>query len=142
MDSAEKVCNRPEEEPGLRLCPRHHAVALRKLEQQKAKETARLAALERKWLAALPGWRAELATVEARIRRLDPPPPTTDMAAFMGVGSTAARRYRRRLTPERIHELSVLHKRRTELVKSIARADALLVAATDPLTDWTLEDLA
>lgn len=77
----------------------------------------------RNWLLEkLPGWQAEITAIESKIRRLDPEPPTRDLAAYMGVGSAAARRYRSRYTPARIHDLAVLWGRHRELSGYIAAA--------------------
>lgn len=39
---------------------------------------------------------ARLATIQREIEQLDPPPPTTDLAAWTGVGHSSERRYRSR----------------------------------------------
>lgn len=84
------------------------------------------------WLLRLPARRERLAHVDAEIARLDPPPPTTDMAAYGGLGSTAARRYQRRYTDETIHRLAELHAERVTLVRQVAYAEQLLAEAVAP----------
>ena len=120
VESSERVCGRPEGDE-QHLCPRHAQVAARRRDAADARAHAqRMAANPAK---ALPGLRHRLARVDAQIARLDPPPPTTDMAAYGGVGSTAAASYRARLTPDRIHRLAVLHEERRQLVGRIAAAE-------------------
>lgn len=118
MDSADRRCKR-DIEAGW-LCKRHIAVAERKLakaiEKNKADEAKRQA-----WRAEkLPQWKAELAKVEAEIARRDPPPPTTDRAAYGGVGCTTTIRYQRNLLrPSNVEAMGRLVRRRAELVGMI-----------------------
>lgn len=73
----------------------------------------------------LAAMRVQLRRIDREIARLDPPPPTTDPAAFGGLGSTAARAYQARLTPDRIHRLAVLHEERRQLAAKVAYAEGL-----------------
>ncbi len=122
LERAERVCGRPEGDDE-NLCPRHGSVARKRAQAHAAKVAARTARIEAWALAALPQRRERLARIEAEIARLDPPPPTTDMAAFGGVGSTVATRYRSKFTPERIHKLSILWEERVQLERLIAFAE-------------------
>ena len=58
-----------------------------------------------------------LAAIDAEIERRDPPPLTTDTAAFGGVGcSTVARQNRRRLSSANIQRMAELWRERDALV--------------------------
>ena len=106
IESADRKCGKPRDHGYL--CKRHHAVAVRRLAKQAEKKAAadeRYAAIQER---LRPKREARLAWLEAEIARLDPPPPTTDPAAWAGVGHSGATRYRSRLTPDRIHRLAEL----------------------------------
>lgn len=124
MDGPEKVCGRPEgDDP--HLCTRHAGIARRRAHAAVAKEAESKTRRDIASLAALPRRRAKLDRIDAEIARLDPPPPTDDVAAFGGVGSTAARRYQDRFTPDRIHRLAELHEARRTLAAQVAYAEGL-----------------
>lgn len=66
----------------------------------------------------LPRWQAQLAVVDADIARLDPPPPTTDRAAWTGeaMGRATARH---RPNPDHIATLAALYAKRDRLRRLI-----------------------
>ena len=68
MDTAERVCGKPEGNQAAHLCNRHADVALRKAHAEVARERARAerlrVAMVEKAPVALPRLRAELARVE------------------------------------------------------------------------------
>ena len=107
-----------------RWCKRHTAVMARRLEKQAAQEAAYRREERRRAMTMLPRWRERLAWVEAEINRLDPPPPTTDMAAFGGVGSTTATRYRKRFLAN-LPRLAELSRERDDLLARIVHAEAM-----------------
>ncbi len=131
MDGAQRVCGQPEV-TGEHLCPQHVRMAIRRRDHAAAQTAARLARINATALLRLPARRERLAHVDAEVARLDPPPPTTDMAAYGGLGSTAARRYQRRYTDETIHRLAELHAERVTLVRQVAYAEQLLAGAVAP----------
>ena len=109
VDSRDSRCGRDRAEGWL--CRRHHRaavdrwhealVAARDRQQQRAEERARL----------LPGWRKRLARIEAEIARLDPPPATTDMAAYGGAVHTSIQRQRLgALSDTRVERMARLHR--------------------------------
>lgn len=116
VDSRDARCGRPTD--GV-LCARHAAVANRRLEASRRRNAARSEASAAVREQPRVTREARLRLVEAEMARLDPPPPTTDVAAFCGVGSTTARRYQDKFTPARIHRLA-------ELTTERARLQALL----------------
>lgn len=103
------------------LCPRHVALAQKRLMKEQALLAARPAkeeayAAERQRL--IPEWRTELERVETDIRRLDPPPVTTDRAAYGGaVHPRIAVRSRVALSDFRVERLARLHRERERLIK-------------------------
>lgn len=120
VESADRVCARTRAE-GL-LCKRHHTVAVRRFAAEVEREKTRRA----KWRAhreeqlARHGdrWRAELAKIEARMRVLDPPPETTDRAAYGGaVHPSIRRRQIARMSDARVEEMARLI-RRAEVLRS------------------------
>lgn len=140
MDSAERRCSKP---AGAHenLCDRHAKVAQGRLDKARAKRVAKVARLRERAVRDLDANRRKLADldaaldrVEARMRQLDPPPPTTDPAAWGGVGNSASARYRRRATSDRVvMEMAELVSRRDQIRTRIffVRADIDL-AATQP----------
>lgn len=106
IEAADRQCGKPRE-VGY-LCKRHHTVATRRLAKQAEKDAARDERHRAEQERMRPEREARLATVEAEIARLDPPPPTTDPAAWGGVGHAGESRYRSRYTPDRIHRLAEL----------------------------------
>ena len=128
MDSADRVCGRAAgAEP--RLCSRHVGVAQRKRDAEQALEArdrARRAEREAATVASLPALRADLARVDAEMRRLDPPPPTTDPAAWGGKVAPTVRRYRARATSDaHVARMADLVRRREVLAREIAYAERL-----------------
>lgn len=83
VESRAARCGKPTD--GM-LCLRHMAAAQRRLTTAIADDTTRKARLAAERTAAAPRLRDRLARVEAEITRLDPPAPTTDRAAYGGVG--------------------------------------------------------
>ena len=123
VESRGTHCGKPEG-GAPHLCTRHETVALRRAEAatfvKRWEERGREASVDK-----LPARREALANVDRQIRRLDPPPPTTDMAAFAGEGSTAGDRYRARHTDDRIAKLAALTRKRTILAAAIERGERI-----------------
>lgn len=71
IDSADRTCGKPAAVPWL--CRRHVTVAIKRAEAYAAREVARRERAEARRVERAPKLRARLATVEARIRQLDPP---------------------------------------------------------------------
>ena len=71
IDSADRTCGKPAAEPWL--CRRHVTVATKRADAYIAREAARRERADARRLERAPRLRARLATVEARIRQLDPP---------------------------------------------------------------------
>ena len=71
IDSADRTCGKPAAVPWL--CRRHVTVAIKRAEAYAAREVARRERAEARRIERAPKLRARLATVEARIRQLDPP---------------------------------------------------------------------
>lgn len=118
MDSAERVCGKPEAVE--HLCQRHELVALARIEKRRQKLAEQAERRRERAVRNLGANRAKLANlltdlerIERRMNQLDPPPPTTDPAAWGGVGNSASARYRKRVTDDRvISEMVELYKRR------------------------------
>ena len=101
------------------LCARHHTVAVRRWEKDQAKQAARAADAERRRAVKLPGWRAELAKVQAEINRLDPP-ATMDRAAYLGDAHPSITRRRGEfLSDSRVQRMAALTAREAELLRLI-----------------------
>lgn len=112
MEGPAKVCGKAAD---FYLCPRHIKVAQRKqaaeaerIERRDQRATARAE-------AARPRREAELAKIENRIRTLDP--QRAPGGLDHGVLNTNLRT--RMPSPERIHELAVLHARRKDLRRQL-----------------------
>lgn len=103
IESADRKCGKPREHGYL--CKRHHAVAVRRLAKQAEKKAAADERHRVEQERLRPGREARLDRINAEIRRLDPPPPTTDMAAWGGVGMKG---YKSPYTADRIHRLAEL----------------------------------
>ena len=75
IDSADRTCGKPAAEPWL--CRRHVTVATKRADayivREAAREVGRRERAEARRVERAPRLRARLATVEARIRQLDPP---------------------------------------------------------------------
>lgn len=71
IDSADRTCGKPAAVPWL--CRRHVTVAIKRAEAYAAREIARRERADARRVERAPKLRARLATVEARIRQLDPP---------------------------------------------------------------------
>lgn len=71
IDSADRTCGKPAAEPWL--CRRHVTVATKRADAYIAREADRRERAEARRIERAPKLRARLATVEARIRQLDPP---------------------------------------------------------------------
>ena len=109
----------------IRFCGRHHRVILAAWEKRREAARTELARRDADLAAALPDLRARLARVEAEIRRRDPEPPTTDLAAYGGVGSTTARAYQRRiLSNSNVRAMARLVRERDHLIGLVAAAQA------------------
>lgn len=118
VDSADRTCGKPRTE-GL-LCKRHDNIA----EKRHAASIAKDRAQREKWAAEreaeLPGWRSELAKVEARMRVLDPPDANTDPAAYAGNVHPSIRRKRVAfMSDRRVMEMGKLVRRAEELRRRI-----------------------
>src|SRR5699024_7780702 len=92
------------------LCRRHRMVGLKRHDADSEKKAAQQARYAEKRAQQIPKWRQRLEQVEKRIAVLDPPPATTDPAAWGGEASSMARRYRARITDEHIKEMAALHR--------------------------------
>lgn len=125
MDSAERVCGKPDGDKAAHLCNRHAVVAARKGEAVVARDQAarlRMRVLAR---AKLPRLRAELAALDALIARIDPSLPTDDLAAYGGnVHPSIARQVR--VTDSKIARMADLYRRRDPLASEVAALEALL----------------
>lgn len=122
MEAAERVCGRDRAE-GL-LCKRHRGVAERRLAAEVAKERTRRAKAQERRAEQLQRhgdrWRAELERVEARMRVLDPPPETTDPAAYRGaVHPSIRRRQVARFSDARVQEMCRLLDRAAVLRRKL-----------------------
>ena len=103
IDSADRTCGKPAAVPWL--CRRHVTVAIKRAEAYAAREVARRERAEAHRLERAPKLRARLATVEARIRQLDP--PTREDGAVVNVPLA-----RRMPTDNQIAELArLVHER-------------------------------
>ena len=71
IDSADRTCGKPAAEPWL--CRRHVTVATKRAEAYITREADRRERADARRIERAPRLRARLATVEARIRQLDPP---------------------------------------------------------------------
>ena len=129
MEAAERQCNKPATD-GL-LCKRHHGVAVKRahklldtIRQDRVKDAQRQAERDARAARELPALRKRLERVEAEIARRDPAPPTTDLAAYGGRGSTTATRYRARLLSDaNVEALARLYPERDELRVKVAHAE-------------------
>ena len=108
-----------------RWCKRHTTVMTRRLAKLAAREEAARAEQRARAAVMLPKWRDRAAALRHRIDQLDPPPPTTDMAAFGGVGSTTATRYQERFH-RNLPRLAELWGELEALNRDIAHAEALI----------------
>lgn len=126
MESAERRCDKPA--GPQHLCPQHVKVAERRLERLRAKEIAKQQREKARAVENLANNEARLAILTAKLERidrrmayLDPPPPTTDPAAWGGIPNATATVYRRRITSDRVvSEMAGLHDRRSRLQTLIA----------------------
>ena len=133
MDTAERVCGKPEGNQAAHLCNRHADVALRKAHAVVVVERARAerlrVAMVEKAPVALPRLRAELARVEAEMARRDPQPVTTDRAAYGGaVHRSIARAARGRLSDSNVARMAELVDQAARLRGKIAGYEAAVVA--------------
>lgn len=118
MDGADRKCGKFAEDY---LCKRHINVAIKRREARLAKEAARVARWEAEKERQTPKWQAELARVNAEIARRDPAPPTTDMAAYGGVGCSTTARYQKNLLRDsNVSRMAELLKRRDYLEARLA----------------------
>ena len=106
IDSTDRTCGKPAAEPWL--CRRHITVATKRADAYAAREVGRRERAEARRVERAPKLRARLATVEARIRQLDP--PTRDDGAVVNVPLT-----RRIPTDNQIAELARLVHERDQL---------------------------
>ena len=101
------------------LCTRHHTVAVRRWEKDQAKQAVGAEQAAQRRAAKLPGWRAELAKVQAEIRRLDPP-TTMEAAAFLGDAHPSITRRRGEfLSDSRVQRMAALWDRHQTLTRLI-----------------------
>lgn len=116
IESADRKCGKPRDHGYL--CKRHHAVAVQRLAKQAEKKAAADERHRVEQERLRPGREARLDRINAEIRRLDPPPPTTDMAAWGGVGMKG---YKSPYTADRIHRLAELWDEKRELEARLGR---------------------
>lgn len=117
IEASDRRCGRAPGE-GF-LCARHHTVAVRRWEKDQAKQEARAVEAARRRAVKLPGWREELARVQAEIRRLDPP-STLEAAAFLGDAHPSITRRRGEfLSDSRVQRMAALTAREAELLRLI-----------------------
>jgi len=103
IDSADRTCGKPAAVPWL--CRRHVTVAIKRADAYAARETVRRERADTRRVERAPKLRARLATVEARIRQLDP--PSRDDGAVVNVPLA-----RRMPTDNQIAELArLVHER-------------------------------
>lgn len=106
-----------------RWCPRHTPIMLRRLQDDHDRAAKRAAKAAAELAAKVPGLLDRLRRLDSEIARLDPPPPTTDTAAYGGRGSTAATDYQER-AGRRVPELSRLVQERARVCWLLSRAGA------------------
>lgn len=126
IDSRDTRCGKTDLIDG-RWCKRHTPIIQRKLGADRTRETEQAERRAAWMLEKLPEWRAKLARVEAEIARLDPPPPTTDTAAYGGVGSTTATHYRERFL-RNLPRLAELAPIRDDLAQRVRIAESFEAA--------------
>src|SRR5690625_2808308 len=98
------------------LCPRHVQVAQQRLAKDQAAREERQAKHAAKREEMLPKWRDRLERIEARIAVLDPPPATTDRAAYGGeIHASIVRGQRSGMSDARVKEMARLHRDRAHL---------------------------
>lgn len=118
VDSKDATCGKPRTD-GL-LCNRHVTVADRRFIHAAAKAATEREAAATERARDLPGWRAELAKIEARMRVLDPPNVNTDPAAYVGNVHPSIRRKRATfMSDTRVQEMGRLVRRAEELRRRI-----------------------
>lgn len=128
VESKGAVCGRPDEVDSPHLCKRHATVARRRADEEVAREARRTARREDEALSKLDVYRERLDAIDSEMRRLDPPPPTTDPAAWGGVAHAGAARYRARFTPERIARLAKLSDERKVVAGRLRYAESVRAA--------------
>jgi len=101
------------------LCPRHVQVAQKRLVKDKAARAERQAKHAAKRSEMLPKWRERLARIETRIKQLDPPPATTDRAAWGGEIHRSILRSRPAMSDSRVAEMAQLLRDRDHLLRLI-----------------------
>lgn len=117
LDGPDRRCGK--DAPGY-LCTLHQKTAERRWERHVAKAAARADKARQDRARDLPRWRAELERLEAEIRRLDPPPATTDLAAYGGDMHASLRRARaNHLSDDRVAKLANLHRKADRLRRQI-----------------------
>lgn len=132
VESRDERCGSRELVNG-RWCKRHTTVMHRRAAKLAEQANTRRRADDERRAAHLPALRAELARIEAEMARCDPQPPTDDMAAYGGVGSTTAARYWNRLRADaNVIRLAELAKRRDALIADIETAQASAARITRP----------
>lgn len=125
MDSADRECAKPSKVGWL--CTRHHGVALKRLDRERAalagiRERERIKRAER--IALLPKMREDLAKIEAEMNRLDPPPETTDRAAYGGyVHPSIMTRSLARLSDSKVQRMAALVEQHGHLSQMIKRTE-------------------
>ena len=104
-----------------RWCTRHTPIMLRRLQGDHDRTAERTATAAAELAAKVPRLLDRLKRLDAEIARLDPAPPTTDTAAYGGVGSTTATAYQERVG-RRVPELSRLVQERASVCWLLNRA--------------------
>src|SRR5699024_2771379 len=106
------------------LCRRHRMVGLKRHDADREKKAAQQARYSQQRARQLPKWRQRLDQVNKRIAVLDPPPLTTDRAAWGGEIHRSILRSRPAMSDARVEEMARLHRERDNLIARIGRADA------------------
>lgn len=118
VEKSDRRCGR--DAPGY-LCGRHETVARRRWEKHVEREAVKREKRTADRARNLPGWKAELARVEAEINRLDPPRPADyDPAAIGGqVHPSITKQRRAFMSDTRIQKMAALTRRHEQLTRMI-----------------------
>ena len=115
VESSSKRCGKNRSD-GL-LCTRHHAIAQKRHAKIIERETSLLALFELEREARRPERERRLAAINDKKARRNPPPLTTDTAAFGGVGcSTVARQNKQRMSSTNVQRMAEIWRERDALV--------------------------
>ena len=121
IESRDGYCAKPVDHL---LCRRHRMVGLKRHDADSEKKAAQQARYSQQRARQLPKWRQRLDQVNKRIAVLDPPPLTTDRAAWGGEIHRSILRSRPAMSDARVEEMARLHRERDNLIARIGRADA------------------